>query len=57
MITMNTALFEQHTREGSLPVLVEFWAPWCVCCCRIAPALGRVSEQYAEMLTVGQVNL
>lgn len=57
MIAMNTELFEQYTAGGSRPVLVEFWAPWCVYCRRIAPALDKVSEQYADTLTVGQVNI
>ena len=57
MISMNTAQFQQHTTQGSTPVLVEFWAPWCVYCRRIAPALGKISEQYADSLIVGQVNI
>lgn len=57
MIAMNTELFEKYTAGGSQPVLVEFWAPWCVYCRRIAPALEKIAEQYADTLTVGQVNI
>lgn len=57
MIAMNEKLFQQHVQEGSQPVLVEFWAPWCVYCRRIAPALGKISEQYGASLVVGQVNI
>ena len=57
MIAMNTALFKQHTEEMDRPVLVEFWAPWCVYCRRIAPALEKVAEQYEGTLTVAQVNI
>lgn len=57
MISMNSELFKKYTSEGGLPVLVEFWAPWCVYCRRIAPALEKISEQFAGSLTVGQVNI
>lgn len=57
MTAMNAELFHQKVMEGDRPVLVEFWAPWCVYCRRIAPALGKVAEQCADSLVVGQVNI
>ena len=56
MIAMNKELFNQHAVEGNAPVLVEFWAPWCSYCRRIAPALKKVSEQQ-DSLMVAQVNI
>lgn len=56
MIPMNDKLFTQHL-QGSKPVLVEFWAPWCVYCRRITPALQKVSQEYSNSLVVGQVNI
>lgn len=56
MIAMNQQLY-QNAVEGDKPVLVEFWAPWCVYCRRITPALKKVAEQYRSSLTVGQVNI
>ena len=57
MITMNAAQFERYTKSGDRPVLVEFSAPWCVYCRRIAPAMEKVAEQYAQRLLVGQINI
>lgn len=57
MVAMNQELFNQTAMEGSRPVLVEFWAPWCVYCRRIAPALDKLASQYADSLLVGQVNI
>ena len=57
MIAMNTELFNHHMTESSKPVLVEFWAPWCVYCRRIAPALDKIAAQFADTLVIGQVNI
>ena len=55
MTALNHATFQKFTAEGT--ALVEFWAPWCVYCRRIAPALTKIAEQYAGTLAVGQVNI
>ena len=57
MIAMNHDLFHKFAMEGSSPVLVEFWAPWCVYCRRIGPAMEKISQQYAGALSVGKVNI
>lgn len=57
MIAMNHDLFHKFAMEGGSPVLVEFWAPWCVYCRRIGPALEKISQQYAGELSVGKVNI
>ena len=57
MIVMNTALFQQYTTGNKKPVLVEFWAPWCVYCHRIGPALTRIEQEYGDSLKIGQVNI
>ena len=56
MIHMNQELFQQAL-QGEKPVLVEFWAPWCVYCRRIEAATGRVADQFAGRLVMGQVNI
>lgn len=57
MMTMNRESFEQQAMKGSAPVLVEFWAPWCVYCRRLTPALDKVAQQYEGKLVVGKVNI
>ena len=56
-LNMNLELYEKSVRESEKPVLVEFWAPWCVYCRRIAPAYDKVAEQYADKLVVGKINV
>lgn len=52
----NKELFEKNI-AGEKPALVEFWAPWCVYCRRIAPVMERIAQQYADRLAVGFVNI
>ena len=56
-IEMNNELFENKVLSGNEPVLVEFWAPWCVYCRRITPALDKVAQQYAGKIMVAKVNI
>lgn len=56
MINMNKAQFEQFMHEEK-PVLVDYWAPWCVYCRRIAPAYEKIAEEYGDQLVIGKVNI
>ena len=56
MIAMNQELFHQYANEGSKPVLVEFWAPWCVYCRRIAPVLKKMAQE-REDVVIAQINI
>ena len=55
MLEMNKELFEQHV-NGDKPVLVDFWAPWCVYCRRIAPALEKLAAERNDVI-VAKVNI
>ena len=53
---MNAASFEE-SRKSSVPVLVDYWAPWCIYCRRIAPAYDRIAAEYEGRLIAGRVNI
>lgn len=57
MMEMNQQLFDQYVTEGNMPVLVDFWAPWCVYCRRIAPAMEKIAQQFEGRLIVAKVNI
>jgi len=48
--------FEQTVLKATLPVLVDFWAPWCGPCRMVAPSLEKIAQEYAGRLLVVKVN-
>ena len=57
IINMNRDAFENAMKEKNKPVLVDFWAPWCVYCRRIGPAFDKLAEELSEELIFGKVNI
>ena len=53
---INKRTLDEYAAEGKM-VLVEFSAPWCVYCRRLAPAMEKIAEEYNDILTVGSVNI
>ena len=55
ILNMNAENYRKYT-QAEKPVLVEFSAPWCVYCRRLAPALEAVAEEYQDTLVFGAVS-
>ncbi len=56
-IHANDSTFEKTVLKSPLPVLVDFWAPWCAPCRMVAPILDGIAKEYSGRLVVAKVNI
>jgi thioredoxin 1 len=55
-IHVTDAAFEKTVMQSTLPVVVDFWAPWCNPCKMVAPTLDKLAKEYADQLLIAKVN-
>ena len=49
--------FENEVMKSNIPVLIDFWAPWCVPCQMMGPIIEQLAEEYEGKAKVGKVNV
>jgi thioredoxin 1 len=55
-LTVTDASFDQDVLQSDVPVLVDFWAPWCAPCRMVSPAVEEVASDFSGKIKVGKVN-
>jgi len=56
IINVSKETFHEMVEQSEKPVLVEFWAPWCVYCQKLSPILDMLSDKRGDALPICKIN-
>lgn len=56
-VTITTDNFESEVLQSPVPVLVDFWAEWCMPCKMVAPVLAEIAQEYEGKAKIGKLNV
>ena len=56
VIELTDATFDQTVHSSNVPVLVDFWAPWCGPCKMIAPLIQEIADEYQDRAKICRLN-
>ncbi len=57
LVELNESNFQDEVIHSSIPVLIDMWAPWCMPCRMVAPAVEKIAKDNADKLKVCKLNV
>ena len=57
VVELTDGNFQSEVLDSEQPVLVDFWAPWCGPCRKIAPMIDELATEYSGAAKIGKVNI
>ena len=57
MITITDENFEEIVLQSDIPVLVDFWAEWCMPCKSLVPIMDEIADEYKGKAVVGKIDV
>jgi len=56
VIELTDASFDEVVHKSDVPVLIDFWAPWCGPCKMMSPIIGELADEYADKVKICKLN-
>jgi len=57
ILTLTDENFEAEVKKAALPVLIDFWAPWCGPCKSVGPIMEELAAEYDGRLVIAKLNV
>ncbi|WP_371371353.1 thioredoxin [Sporomusa aerivorans] len=57
VVNANENNFQEEVLDAATPVLVDFWAPWCGYCTRLAPIMDELAQEMGDKIKVAKLNV